>query len=366
MDFKMRTTKPEKGNKFYNNSSNGGYSWCINGKPKDSGCNVLANCVGYACGRFNEIIGSMKYKQLCCNAEKFIEKAKEIGLEISDVPTLGGIMVWQKGSTLSGSDGAGHVSIVERIDSKNQIYTSESNYGSSAFLNTIRTNNNGRWGLSSKYKFRGCIINPKIGKITYKDIQKEEDKKETKQKYSIGQEVIISGSLYKSSTSDTASGSVKNKKTKITRYISGAKHPYNTTGDLGWMDEKDITKYEDTSSSTKQKYAIGTQVIINGALYKSSNATKSSGSVNNKKTKITRYADGAKHPYNTTGDLGWMDETSIRLANQTITYTVKSGDTLSEIAAKYNMSWKELYAKNKFVIGNNPNLIKPGQVLTIR
>ena len=61
-----------------------------------------------------------------------------------------------------------------------------------------------------------------------------------------------------------------------------------------------------------------------------------------------------------------MDETSIRLGNQTITYTVKSGDTLSEIAEKYNMSWKELYAKNKFVIGNNPNLIKPGQILTIR
>ena len=47
-------------------------------------------------------------------------------------------------------------------------------------------------------------------------------------------------------------------------------------------------------------------------------------------------------------------------------YTVKCGDTLCGIAARCGMSWQELYAKNKFVIGNNPNVIKPGQVLTIR
>ena len=54
--FKIRKTKPEAGNKFYNTTSNGGYSRCIKGNPTDAGCNVLANCVGYACGRFNEII----------------------------------------------------------------------------------------------------------------------------------------------------------------------------------------------------------------------------------------------------------------------------------------------------------------------
>lgn len=46
-------------------------------------------------------------------------------------------------------------------------------------------------------------------------------------------------------------------------------------------------------------------------------------------------------------------------------YTVKPGDTLSSIALKYNKNWKTIYLHNKSVIGNNPNLIKPGQVLKI-
>lgn len=162
----IRTSKPTAGNKFFITKSKGGWSTCIQGSPTDSACNVLANCVGYACGRFNEIIGSMKYPSLNCNAENFIERAKSLGLTISPVPTLGGIMVWQKGATLSGNDGAGHVAVVERIDSANQIYTSESGYGSSAFWNSIRTNSNGRWGLGSGYSFRGCIVNPAIGNVT--------------------------------------------------------------------------------------------------------------------------------------------------------------------------------------------------------
>ena len=117
-------------------------------------------------GRFNEIIGSMKYPTLYCNAENFIEKAKNLGLEISNTPVLGGIMVWQKGATLSNEDGAGHVAVVERIDSSNQIYTSESAHGGSAFYNVLRTNNNGRWGIGAGYTFRGCIVNPAIGKVT--------------------------------------------------------------------------------------------------------------------------------------------------------------------------------------------------------
>lgn len=47
------------------------------------------------------------------------------------------------------------------------------------------------------------------------------------------------------------------------------------------------------------------------------------------------------------------------------TYVVKKGDTLSSIAKKYNTTWQTIYNKNKSIIGNNPDIIKPGQVLTI-
>jgi nucleoid-associated protein YgaU len=45
-------------------------------------------------------------------------------------------------------------------------------------------------------------------------------------------------------------------------------------------------------------------------------------------------------------------------------YTVVSGDTLSGIAAAKGVSnWEKLYAENKSVVGSNPDLIYPGQVL---
>lgn len=297
----------------------------------------------------------MKYKTLCCNAENFIERAKKAGLSVGSTPKVGAIMCWQKGATLSGNDGAGHVAIVEAVYDNNHVYTSESGYGGSAFWNSHRYNSNGRWGLGSGYTFRGFIYNPAV-----KD--EPTPAPTPSSKFNIGDKVVINGALYKSSNAVTASGSVSNKTTTITRKASGAAHPYNTTGDLGWMDESSITRYVEPST---QKFAIGAKVVINGSLYTSSNASSPAGSVSNKTTYITRFAAGSKHPYNTTGDLGWMDESSISVYNGE-TYTVKSGDTLSGIAARYGMSWQELYAKNKFVIGNNPNLIKPGQVLTIR
>ena len=89
----MRNSKPEAGNKYFNTKSNGGYSTCIVGKPTDAGCNVLANCVGYANGAFNEAIGKEKeVYNLTCNAENFIERAISLGLSVVQEPVLGGVM----------------------------------------------------------------------------------------------------------------------------------------------------------------------------------------------------------------------------------------------------------------------------------
>jgi nucleoid-associated protein YgaU len=54
------------------------------------------------------------------------------------------------------------------------------------------------------------------------------------------------------------------------------------------------------------------------------------------------------------------------------TYHVKQGDTLSQIAECFygdgsRAAWERIYnvPSNRAVIGNDPNLIKPGQCLTI-
>lgn len=160
--MEIRTTQP-KNNKYYITKSKGGYSSAIVGKPTIAGANVLCNCVGYAGSRFNEIIG--KHKEvyvLVCNAENFIESAKKQGLKISSKPMQGGIMVWQKGNTLGGGDGAGHVAVVELVYDDGSILTSESGYNAWAFKTVHRNNSNGRWSQTSAYKFRGCIINPYV------------------------------------------------------------------------------------------------------------------------------------------------------------------------------------------------------------
>lgn len=46
-------------------------------------------------------------------------------------------------------------------------------------------------------------------------------------------------------------------------------------------------------------------------------------------------------------------------------YTVDPGDTLSGIGMAHNVNWHKIYEANKSVIGSDPNLIYPGQVLKI-
>lgn len=170
--FPILTAKPSKSDKYiylYNNASKGGKSRCIAGKPTDSTCNVLCNCVGWACGRFNHIYNlltgydGIKYPNFCVNAENFIEIAKQYGLSTGLTPKAGAIMVWQKGATLNKADGAGHVAVVEQVISSTQVRTSESGYNSFAFKNRIRTKGaDGNWGTAGAYKFRGFIYNPAV------------------------------------------------------------------------------------------------------------------------------------------------------------------------------------------------------------
>lgn len=73
-------------------------------------------------------------------------------------------MVWKAGKTLYGYDGVGHVAVVEDIIDEDTILTSESSYGGFVFANIVRNREGGCWGMPY-CGYRGCIVNPSVGKI---------------------------------------------------------------------------------------------------------------------------------------------------------------------------------------------------------
>ena len=109
------------------------------------------------------------------------------------------------------------------------------------------------------------------------------------------------------------------------------------------------------------KFNIGDKVVVDGYLYVNANANEPAGRVRDKETTITRIAENTQHPYNTEGDLGWMDADAIRLIDNVV-YIVQKGDTLSSIAEKYNTTVEYLVEVNKI---RNPNLIYAGETLII-
>ena len=167
--FKIATSIPKANDpniKCFNNASNGGVSTCINGRPTNKVCNVLANCVGWAAGRYNQIYNllmntpnKMKYP-FNCNAYQFMEMAASFGISTGNTPQVGAIMVWGKAGVFTN----GHVAIVEKVISEDEVYTSESNYNGSEFVNKTRKKDNngkGRWG-NGTCPFLGFIYNPAV------------------------------------------------------------------------------------------------------------------------------------------------------------------------------------------------------------
>lgn len=318
--FTMRTTRPANNKNFITRGS-GGWNTCIKGNPRYQYADALANCVGYASGRFNEIINIARettgctYTTLNCNAVGFKERAEAAGLKTGSTPRRGAIMCWGK------EGAAGHVAIVERVNNSNSVYTSESGWGSSAiFWNSTRSNNNGRWGIGAGYYFRCFIYLPD-------DVQKAIDAEEPiptpqptpSDKFNIGDKVVINGPLYVSSTASSPAGHVSNKVTNITRKNPGSAHPYNTTGDLGWMDESSIKKYEEPTPtptpapSTELNVGDAVEIIGtgNGSAYGGSNTAYGIGW----KRQILKIWKGKPYPYqvgNNTGTTGFYKKEALK------------------------------------------------------
>lgn len=150
--FKPRLTRPESGNKYYNTPDAGGYAvGAIKGNPLLPGCNVLANCVGYAAGRFNEIIGQncFVHFRYAPDPDQWITRALSEGLQTGTEPQLGAVAVWQH-----------HVAVVEEIHADGSITTSESGYGcANPFWTSKRSRDGGSWGGEG---FLGFIYQPEV------------------------------------------------------------------------------------------------------------------------------------------------------------------------------------------------------------
>lgn len=251
MSFNIRTTKPGANNKYYIRKANGGYSNAIAGKPTDSECNVLANCVGYAYGRFNEIGGYGYCKYLApVNAENFI--SYKGSCQVGQTPKPGACMVWQKGASLSGSDGAGHVAIVEKVISETEVYTSESGYGSSKpFWNQTRNKGSGNWGASSAYKFLGFIYNPAV-KETEAPATPQTSNGVSVDSFAVGEIVNFAGGKHHTNANAASGSTVKASLAKVTSKYKSGKHPLHLRavdsngkyigGVYGWVDLATVSK----------------------------------------------------------------------------------------------------------------------------
>lgn len=156
-EFVPRLSRPEAGNPYFCRDK---YAvGIIPGNPTDAGCDVLANCVGYAAGRFNEIIGRgcFVYWQYAPNPDQWIAAAKEYGLRTGSEPELGAVAVWRH-----------HVAIVEEIHADGSINTSESGYGcANPFWTSKRSRGGGSWNGEG---FLGFIYQPKEEKKMTKGV----------------------------------------------------------------------------------------------------------------------------------------------------------------------------------------------------
>lgn len=145
-EYKPRTTAPEKTNSYWINKSYGGKNACINIRSGS----VLPNCVGYAWGRFYELLGE-KPKLSTHNAATWFGHTADGYYRSKTTPELGAVACWSGGST-----GAGHVAIVEKIEANGDCIISESQYNGVRFRYGVKLSPP-NYTYTSKHHFQGFI-----------------------------------------------------------------------------------------------------------------------------------------------------------------------------------------------------------------
>lgn len=128
----------------------GGYSPCIAGSPQAQPGATIANCVGWAWGRYCQIRGEVVPTLPTGNANTWFTAAQAAGFETGQEPALGAVICF--------SGGLGHVAIVEEIaEDGSYIRCSESDYGGPIFSYRTRYRAN-NWQLAVG-GFQGFIYN---------------------------------------------------------------------------------------------------------------------------------------------------------------------------------------------------------------
>lgn len=145
MSFTIRTTPPDRSDtRYYEDSP----FYPAYGLP---------NCTAYAWSRFWEISGT-RPKLSTGNAGEWWAKTSD-GYQRGQTPRPGAVMCWSKPGA------AGHVAIVERVNSDGSVFTSESGWKASSIMwNQTRTGPN--WA-NSPYVFQGFIYNPAVEYADY-------------------------------------------------------------------------------------------------------------------------------------------------------------------------------------------------------
>lgn len=122
----------------------------------------LPNCTCYAWGRFWEISdladGTQDYsnKPTLPTSDAGLWFSQVTGYETGSTPKLGAVICWS-----DNDGGAGHVAIVEAIDSEGNITVGQSGWGASKIFWTSTAKKADGYNISG-YTFQGFIYNPHV------------------------------------------------------------------------------------------------------------------------------------------------------------------------------------------------------------
>lgn len=289
--FNPRMSAPSSNDKNWIHYTASGYNYCI----KVNGNSCMPNCVGYAWGRWRELLGA--YHRLSRNNAEVWYKNTSDGYSRGQEPKVGAIACWEGVGSL-----AGHVAVVEQVNSDGSIVTSNSGYKSTYFwTQKIKK----PYSIGSSYKFQGFIYIP----MTFDEDKPTEPTKPQTFKYNVGDKVIFSGVLYVNAKGDGAGQSRTNLVCTITKRANGSK-PYNIENGLGWVAEEDLQPYIEIATELK----VGDKVKItgpgNGASDGSSNTAYGIGW----KREILKIYEGREYPYqvgNSAGTTGFYKASSL-------------------------------------------------------